>query len=73
MNEVRRIPRAERAQKDDGAARKSDILPPELAEAIRDFMRAEWKRLRRDELFYLRVGMKATLADIERELEQPPE
>jgi hypothetical protein len=46
----------------------SDTIPRELADAIRAFMRAEWQRLRRDELFYLRVGMKSELADIDREL-----
>jgi len=48
--------------------RDCDILPPELAEAIRQFMRQEWQRLRRDELFHLRRGMKSELEGIDKEL-----
>jgi hypothetical protein len=66
---VRLVKKAEKESV--GAAQACDIIPPELAEAIRQFMRREWQRLRRDELFHLRVGMKSELAEIERELSDP--
>jgi hypothetical protein len=65
MGEVRRIKKADR-EKD---LRDEPNLPPELAEAIRQFMRKEWQRLRRDELFLLRRGMLAEVESIEKELE----
>lgn len=55
-------------KKDERALQNCDTLPPELAEAIRDFMRSEWQRLRRDELFYLRRGMMSELDGINEEL-----
>jgi hypothetical protein len=65
MAEVRHIKGADRKKE----SRDEPNLPPELAEAIRQFMRKEWQRLRRDEMFLLRRGMLAEVESIEKELE----
>jgi hypothetical protein len=66
---VRHIPKAQKlSQKIGDTEGDCDTLPPALAAAVRQLVRAEVKRLRRDEMFYLRRGMKAELDELNREL-----
>ena len=69
QGKVRHIKKAERTQKSSCVNEDSaSILSPELREAIRSFMCQEWHRLRREELFMLRRGMKSEVEAIEREI-----
>jgi hypothetical protein len=67
--EFKHIKQADRQKDSSESASFRDTLPSELKDAIREFMRYEWQRLRRDEMFYLRRGMKSELDDIEKELD----
>lgn len=44
------------------------ILPPEIAAAVRELVRQEFQRLRRDEVFNRLRAMKSKVADMERQL-----
>ena len=43
-------------------------LPPDIADAVRELVRQEHQRLRRDEMFYMLRGMKSQAAELEKEL-----
>lgn len=68
MSDVRHRPKYHPAQNHLRGEGKSDTLSPEMLEAIRAFMRQEWRRLRRDELYALRRGWKAELSDLDKTL-----
>lgn len=73
MSGIRHIKRDERGgekspEKPSCANCGHAILPAEVVAAVRDLVKSEFKRLRRDELFYMRAGMRAELKGIEEEL-----